>query len=642
MMSYNAQRLMARGVGHPTSGINIASNVRSPVFARARTCTALFGCPTHHVHEENKKMLPTTTNSVHEIRRARSMFFQDGADPVGLLDPAVLESWKRCSQMHQRTSANVSFEVLENRIVTHAQEENAALIQDFYSTMDVFSRVLESSGFHPVLTDSNAVTIARTCNPQRSSGVLYHALQLGSDMSERAIGTAAMNCALASQRPVQVFGSEHYFEANSAFSCAAAPIFGFDGRLIGAVNLTKHAAGRDFGALSFVESCSTAIEHRQLERLLAHLTIRMYWTANGESRNATVAFGADGQILGMTREASRILNPLAHPLELLSFECIFDGVFGQWYNRLENVARPLPIRLRSGLFVFIEARNLDHPKSKAVHKIIPCSVPKMGYPEFECCFELALKAIARDMAVLIRGETGTGKEVIARSLHEHHCPTQPFVAINCAAIPENLIESELFGYSDGAFTGAKKGGAAGRIEDADGGILFLDEIGDMPIALQARLLRVLDAQEVTRLGSGTPKKVSFSLVCATHQCLEALVDSGQFRADLFYRISGLPIHLKPLRDRSNLSELFSILLREKCQHKGRFTDEALALLTAYSWPGNTREALAVLKRAILLCEPYDEVTAKHIRVALPSTVADAPPPQLSTHLQFWPTWKSKV
>lgn len=567
-------------------------------------------------------MLPTTTNSLLDIRRARSMFFHEGTDPAGLLDPAVLESWKRCLRMHQRTGGNVSFNVYEQPMVTCAQEANAALIQDFNNTLDVFASVLDSSGFHPVLTDSNAITIARSCNPQRSTGVLYQALQLGCDMSERAIGTAAMNCALASHRPVQVFGHEHYFEANAAFSCAAAPIFGFDGRLIGAVNLTKHASGREFGALSFVESCATAIEHRQLERLLAHLTIRISWTANGESRNATVAFGTDGQILGMTREASRILNPLSHSLEWLSFEKVFDGAFGQWHDQLEHASRPLPIRLHSGLFVFIEARNLIRPKKPASQPLLPV-LPKMGDSAFDSSFKLALKAIGRDIAILVRGETGTGKEVVARSLHEHHCPAQPFVAINCAAIPENLIEAELFGYTDGAFTGAKKGGATGRIEEADGGVLFLDEIGDMPIALQARLLRVLDAQEVTRLGSGKPKKVSFSLVCATHQSLETLIESGRFRADLFYRISGMSIHLKPLRDRTNLVELFSTLLREKCQHWGNFTEEALTLLTAYLWPGNAREALAVFRRAILLCEPYEEVTAECIRFALPTTVMPA-------------------
>ncbi|MCX2887784.1 MULTISPECIES: sigma-54-dependent Fis family transcriptional regulator [Pseudomonas] len=568
-------------------------------------------------------MLPITQSSVFDIQRARAMFFQDGTDPAGLIDPTVLESWRRCAQIHRRTGGDVVFNVRERSIVSTVQEANSGLIQDFNSVLEAFARVLDSSGFHPVLVDTHATTIARSHNPLRSAGALYDALQLGSDMSEAAIGTAAMNCALASHRPVQVFGHEHYFDANASFSCAAAPIFGFDGRLLGAVNLTKYTQGREFGALSFVESCATAIEHRQLERLLAHLTIRISWTANGESRNATVAFGEDGQILGMTREASRILNPLAQALGWLSFEKVFDGEFGHWHDLLRRACRPLPIKLKSGLFVFIEARNHSQPKSTLPAPSPRLTLPQMGDPSFDGNFNLALKAIGRGLPILIRGETGTGKEVIARSLHTHHCPSRPFVAINCAAIPETLIESELFGYMDGAFTGAKKGGATGRIEEADGGVLFLDEIGDMPVVLQARLLRVLDAQEVTRLGSGKARKVSFNLICATHQSLETLVEAGRFRADLFYRICGMTVQLKPLRDRTNLGQLFSALLHDKCDHTGPLSTQALHLLSSYPWPGNAREAVAVLKRATLMCEADETITAEHVRFALPSETRSA-------------------
>jgi transcriptional regulator with PAS, ATPase and Fis domain len=191
------------------------------------------------------------------------------------------------------------------------------------------------------------------------------------------------------------------------------------------------------------------------------------------------------------------------------------------------------------------------------------------------------------------------------------------VAINCAALPEHLIEAELFGYVDGAFTGARRGGASGRIEEADGGVLFLDEIGDMPVALQARLLRVLDTREVTRVGGGKLRRVMFSLVCATHQDLEQLMESGRFRPDLFYRIAGITLQLKPLRARSQLPSLFRSLLNNACAHPGGINADALEVLVQHPWPGNTRQVLSVLKRATLMCEPQQPLSLESLRFALP-------------------------
>jgi len=566
--------------------------------------------------------------------RARELFFGQGETPEGLVDAAILDSWRRCADQRP-ASARVGFNIQDRSRVEELRGRNTLLIRDFEATLGLFARVLHESGFHPVLTDAEAVTIARFTDPREASGALYDALQLGCDMSEQAIGTAAMNCALACQRPVQVFGHEHYFEANAAFYCAAAPIFDPAGQLVGAVNLTKHREGREFGAISLAESCASAIEHRQLERLRARLTLRMSWSANGESRNATVAFGADGEVLGMTREARRILNPLGLPLAMLSFESVFDGQYGQWLELLAQSGRPLPIRLNSGLFVFIETRSgpparqpLSMPRATAIANA-GHNAPEMGDPEFAGRFRIALKALDKGLPVLLRGETGSGKEVVAHALHRQQ-PAGPFIAINCAALPEALIESELFGYTDGAFTGGRKGGASGRIEEADGGTLFLDEIGDMPLALQARLLRVLDSREVARLGSGKPRPVEFRLLCATHQDLDTLVAQGRFRADLYYRIAGYTLALAPLRERRCLADLFATLVRDGAGHPGGLAPEATALLAAYPWPGNAREALSVLKRAALLCEADEAISADHVRFALPPATLVASQPVAAT------------
>ncbi|MFN3304362.1 MAG: sigma-54-dependent Fis family transcriptional regulator, partial [Roseateles sp.] len=206
--------------------------------------------------------------------------------------------------------------------------------------------------------------------------------------------------------------------------------------------------------------------------------------------------------------------------------------------------------------------------------------------------------------LLITGETGTGKDVLARALHASSARrAQPFVAVNCAALPETLIEAELFGYRPGAYTGASRHGAPGRIREAHGGTLFLDEIGDMPLALQARLLRVLEAREVTPLGGGAAVAVDFRLICASHRRLADEVAAGRFREDLYYRLNGLTLALPPLRARTDLAALVERLLQaEAPERELRVDDEAMALLCRFRWPGNVRQLANVLRTAVAMLD----------------------------------------
>lgn len=247
-------------------------------------------------------------------------------------------------------------------------------------------------------------------------------------------------------------------------------------------------------------------------------------------------------------------------------------------------------------------------------------------PAFLEVKEKVRRVASTDSTVLIRGESGTGKELFARAIHEHsHRRRGPFIAINCSAIPESLLESELFGYEEGAFTGARKGGKPGKFELADGGTLFLDEIGDMPLHLQAKILRVLENKSVERVGGTKPRLVDVRIVAATHRDLEAMMEHHEFRQDLYYRLSVIPVNISPLRERKEDIPLLVNYLINKYNKKFNLnirgvTEEVMERLMAYSWPGNVRELENVIEYGMNM-ERSDYITVQ----SLPARLAKIEP-----------------
>jgi transcriptional regulator with PAS, ATPase and Fis domain len=237
-----------------------------------------------------------------------------------------------------------------------------------------------------------------------------------------------------------------------------------------------------------------------------------------------------------------------------------------------------------------------------------------GDPQLERVIDKVNKVLGRDIPILIMGETGTGKELLAQAIHNDSPRAMgPFVAVNCASIPETLIESELFGYEDGAFTGARKKGATGKILQANGGTLFLDEIGDMPVSLQAHLLRVLQERMVTPLGSSKSIPVNVELICATNHNLRARIAQGLFREDLYYRLNGLVVKLPPLRDRSDLETVVRKILATECEARQyTVSDEVLRLFRRHKWPGNFRQLTNLLRTAIIMAGDEPEIGIAHM------------------------------
>ncbi|WP_165676174.1 sigma-54-dependent Fis family transcriptional regulator, partial [Metapseudomonas otitidis] len=271
---------------------------------------------------------------------------------------------------------------------------------------------------------------------------------------------------------------------------------------------------------------------------------------------------------------------------------------GEFFFRALQVPRHSPL----GHTAPVAAKAPSHATSQALEALA-------GHDgRFARALRMARKALASDLPVLLLGETGTGKEVVARALHQASPRAEkPFVAVNCAAIPEGLIESELFGYREGAFTGSRRGGMVGRLMQAHGGTLFLDEIGDMPLAPQARLLRVLQERRVAPLGAAEEQAIDVAVICATHRDLRGLVQEQHFREDLYYRINGVSLRLPALRERDDLAGMIASVLARFGASDVSLDKDLTELFSGYDWPGNIRQLEMVLRAALAMREPGETV-----------------------------------
>jgi transcriptional regulator of acetoin/glycerol metabolism len=557
---------------------------------------------------------PTTGLAL--VSRARELFFEEGTLPSGLVNDAVWRSWQRCASGGGRVGDTVPFNPVGGSGVTELLEANRNLIAAAQPTFRRLEQAFRGSAYGLLLTDRTGMGVAVHGPIDDCGKLVRQALRPGVDLSERSVGTNAMAAAMAEERAVAILGAEHYFVQNSSFQCVAAPIFGPDGRLVGSIDITRDTPLPQFGVLSLIVDGAAAIEAALFQQLRPHLALTLHWRSDdsGQAGGAMLAFGPDGELLGASR-AARWLLELADDTAGLRFGHLFQGSYAACVDALRAHPGPQPLTLQSGLRV--HARGVSVPRgpvampARAGGRSAP--LPDFGDAGIELALQRSLRALQAGLPVSLLGETGTGKEVAARALHAGSGVSEgPFIAINCGAIPRDLIEGELFGHADGAYTGARRGGARGKIEEADGGTLFLDEIGDMPLELQTRLLRVLESREVTRLGESRARKVDFQLVSATHQDLEALVSAQRFRSDLYFRLSGMQLHLPPLRQRSDLDRLIEVLLEEEGIAPGRLAPDCRAALVAYAWPGNTRQLRTALRFAGAMAEPGEPIGLQHL------------------------------
>ncbi|WP_231586419.1 sigma-54-dependent Fis family transcriptional regulator [Cupriavidus basilensis] len=547
-----------------------------------------------------------------------------GEANAGELRCVVDDSWRRCLVARVDPGAGAAPPPLGQDGLRARREKNARLVSTSLPLIQQTHEFLSQTGTIMLLADPDGMILQqegdmRIVEPAGEVGLIP-----GCDWTELNCGTNAIGTALALQQPVQIHGAEHFCAGIKRWTCSATVIRDpLDGGVLGVIDVSGLAQTYSRHSLALTVSLAGRIESRLaklamerrlrlLDRCASHFgSLRsdgvlvldecgQLVKANPQAPAALLRLGVDTALdrrfsvpgLGI-RQAGAAVRPAPDWLRLARLETVRE--VGETLGFL-LVIPAVPQRAASGA---PPARTAPAP---AFSRIVGNGAA------LRSAVEKAQHLAPSRVPVLLLGETGVGKELFAQGIHQASaCAEGPFVALNCGGLSRDLLASELFGYAEGAFTGARKSGAAGKIEAANRGTLFLDEIGEMPLDIQPHLLRVLEEGEIYRLGENTPRKVSFRLVAATHRNLRDDVAAGKFRMDLFYRIAVTNIAIPPLRERKDdIPALVAHWLTHLCERYGlplaSFDDDAYACLLAYDWPGNVRELRNALEGSLLMAD----------------------------------------
>jgi len=554
---------------------------------------------------------------------------ENGLQPAGI-EPHVTRSWYRCLREYgiEPSAPRQKNTVLNSQFLKELQQRMGELLPVARAEMESLYEQIAGSGFAVILSDTQGVVLTTITDPTLQREFRHAGLSLGALWDERHEGTNGIGTCLAEGCPVTVHREEHFRGYNLSLSCSGAPILDPQGMLIAVLD-----------ASTANSSDSRLIQRHTmaLVNMSAHLISRwnflnefsQSWILRFHSRpefvgllhEALVAMDGAGNILAVNESALLQLGcPTRKSLIGESIEKFFQFDFAALERRAQFEPSAIwPVRdLAHGRRFFAIARGPLRTPARTLELVAP--YPNTAAPsetnhgreqhhvgedsQMRKNLTFGRQLFAKQVPILLQGATGTGKEAFAKALHHSGLwADKAFVTVNCAAIPESLIESELFGYTRGAFTGAVKEGRVGKILQSNGGTLFLDEIGDMPLMLQTRLLRVIEEREVVPLGSDHAIPVSLHVISATHRDIRQMIQEGEFREDLYYRLNGITLHLPLLRDRGDKADLIRTLLQEENpdQESIEIAEEAFHKLLDYSWPGNIRQLRNALRTASALC-----------------------------------------
>ncbi|KDC74033.1 putative acetoin catabolism regulatory protein [Bordetella bronchiseptica MBORD635] len=550
----------------------------------------------------------------------------------------IVRSWERCASaaadLHDDPIA------LRRGDLQERLEQHACVLRAAQPEIETLAGMVASASSLVLLADASGVILQATGNTGFLQRADHVALRPGVSWAENHRGTNAIGTALIEAAALRVHGAEHFLRRNQILSCHAAPIRSPRGDILGVLDISGDAGRMHAYALSLASMCARQVSNRVIEQAGERCLYLVF------HKQASLLDSVERGLLLIEDERIVGANDAAVALLGATWPALLDQPLDGWLVDWRAVARtpgrvhtpqgaPFHAVLRQGG----HARSLPPPRppraapAPAAGEALPALAPAL-----QAGFERARRALDCGLSVLLQGETGAGKEVYAQHLYRHSIwRNGPFVAVNCGALPESLIEAELFGYEPGAYTGARRLGARGRLREADGGVLFLDEIGDMPLALQTRLLRALQERVVQPLGADKAVPVSFGLISATHRDLDAMIAAGEFRADLYYRLHDYAVPLPRLRERDDLRPFICAALRALDDTPAGLTlaDDALDALAAYAWPGNYRQLRSVLRTLALFHPPGSLIHRHHLPAAIAAPAvrqadAAAPRPGVAT------------
>lgn len=571
-----------------------------------------------------------TLNLTDKIIQAKVNIVQNNNDSeINLIRPIIRDSWLRCYGKGLNLFDYNIGPILDKPAFDDLLHKKTLLIK----AATPFIRKLASmcSNSMIMLTDENGVMLHIEMDKSRHFSWTVDRFHLipGIVWAEETVGTLSTTLCEKYRIPIQMSGPEHYSETYHVYTASSAPITDINNNLTGTITLvSQDYITQNPHTLALIISITDAIE-RELRLISNKELINSFLAATDQGM---VIIDNCGKITHANPKVSKILNPqipditgkmindiLGNPQCIKTLletgKPVYNAeIFNKELNRSTflNSAKPLLDHYGNKIGYTLELKEPGTFKKKvntdsslkikfSFDNIIGKSTKLLQ------AISLAKKFAKLEYNILIQGESGTGKEMFAQAIHDKCCPDGPFIAINCAAIPKNLIESELFGYEAGAFTGADRQGRKGKFELADGGTLFLDEIGDMPLELQPALLRVLEEKQIMRIGGTSYKSVNFRLIAATNQVLPDLLEKKIFREDLYYRLGELQISIPPLRERGQdiieLANYFIAAISANQQLTPPSLHEAtIYRLLKFSWPGNVRQLKSVIINAVNVAE----------------------------------------
>jgi len=549
--------------------------------------------------------------------RRQSVGLSLSEGPLGVSDWRAA-SWRRCIVDYKLDPASPGVYVLSSRELKHQQDAFGGDLS--IATLDVEHALsmVEEGGYSAHIANRLGTIVAE----RRSRDSTYYCPtdRLGAVWSEPVGGTNGIGTAILEQRPISVYLSDHFFAEFTTQACVAAPFFGATGELMGVLGFSTRNSALPESTQRVIFGVARRVAERLEKKYFGDFYRKRYilTTPSSEVTPSLIALDDEFRIVGASRSARQQFSLSDSSIGSLSLWSLFERPTRP--PSMDRLCTGVELRrLMDGEAASVRARAPLQPEGRGRY-LVPAgaaAIRKTGTagtaaltvddcagqdPQMLRNVEVLRRIAGSGLHVLLLGESGVGKDTLARALHlEGPRSQRPFIAFNCASVPETLVDSELFGYSGGAFTGAKREGHAGKFVQADGGTLFLDEIGDMPVSLQTRLLRVLETGEVSPLGSTKTWHIDLQIVAATHQNLVQRMREGKFRQDLFFRLAGAIVTIPALRERMDLEDLIQAVLKQCADGRDiHLSQFALRQLLNYDWPGNIRELRNLMQRAVHL------------------------------------------